>query len=128
MGDKNFHTFIDFGKNEIRACSFNKETEKIENQFLLTIKKNQSKDLFSEEGLVEDLIFNLEKKNGEYLDEISLMVDSSDILFMSLSIFKKSDEKILNDNFLKYIIDEAKYEIKKNYPNYEIVHSIIKNF
>ena len=128
MGDKNFHTFIDFGKNEIRACSFNKETEKIENQFVLTIKKNQSKDLLSEEELVEDLIFNLEKKNGEYLDEISLMVDSSDILFISLSIYKKSDEKILNDNFLKYITDEAKYEINKNYPNHEIVHSIIKNF
>ena len=128
MGDKNFHTFIDFGKNEIRACSFNKETEKIENQFVLTIKNNQSKDLLSEEKLVEDLIFNLEKKNGEYLDEISLMVDSSDILFISLSIYKKSDEKILNDNFLDHITDEAKYEINKNYPNYEIVHSIIKNF
>ena len=128
MGDKNFNTFIDFGKNEIRACSFNKETEKIENQFELTIKNNQSKDLLSEEELVEDLIFNLEKKNGEYLDEISLMVDSSDILFISLSIYKKSDEKILNDNFLKYITDEAKYEINKNYPNYKIVHSIIKNF
>ena len=128
MGDKNFHTFIDFGKNQIRACSFNKETEKIENQFVLKIKNNQSKDLLNDEELVEDLIFNLEKKNGEYLDEISLMVDSSDILFLSLSIYKKSDEKILNDNFLKYITDEAKYEINKNYPNHEIVHSIIKNF
>ena len=128
MGDKNFHTFIDFGKNEIRACSFNKETEKIENQFVLTVKNNQSKDFLSEEELVEDLIFNLEKKNREYLDEISLMVDSSDILFIPLSIYKKSNEKILNDNFLKYIINEAKYEINKNYPNHEIVHSIIKNF
>ena len=62
MGDRSFHTFIDFGKNEIRACSFNKETEEIENQFLLTIKNNQSNDLLSEEELVEDLIFNLEKK------------------------------------------------------------------
>ena len=125
MGDKDFHTFIDFGKNEIKACSFNKETEKIENQFVLKIKSNQSKDLLGEEELVEDLIFNLEKKNGEYLDEISLMVDSPDILFISLLIYKKSDEKILNDNFLKYIIDEAKYEIDKNYPNHDIVHSII---
>ena len=49
MGDKNFHTFIDFGKNEISACSFNKETEKIEDQFVLTIKNNQSKDFLSEE-------------------------------------------------------------------------------
>lgn len=128
MGDKNFHTFIDFGKNEIRACSFNKETEKIENQFELTIKDNQLNDLSSQEEIIENLIFNLEKKNGEYLEEISLMVDDSNILLISLTIFKKSDEKILNDNFLKYITDEAKYEINKNYPNHEIVHSIIKNF
>ena len=128
MGDKNFHTFIDFGKNEIRACSFNKETEKIENQFVLTIKNNQSNDLSSQEEIIENLIFNLEKKNGEYLEEISLMVDDSNILLISLTIFKKSDEKILNDNFLRYITDEAKYEINKNYPNHEIIHPIIKNF
>ena len=128
MSDKNFHTFIDFGKNAIRASSFNKETEKVENQLTLTIKNNQSNNISNEERLIEDLIFNLEKKNGEYLDEISLMVDSSEILFISLSIYKKSDEKILNNNFLKYITDEAKYEINKNYPNHEIVHLIIKNF
>ena len=58
MGNKNFHTFIDFGKNEIRACSFNKETKKIENQFELTIKDNLSNDLSSQ----EEIIF-LMKKN-----------------------------------------------------------------
>ena len=60
MSNKNFNTFIDFGKNEIRACSFNKETEKIENQHALKIKNDQSKDLLSDEEFVEDLIFNLE--------------------------------------------------------------------
>ena len=128
MGDKNFLTFIDFGNNAIRATTFNKETEKVENQHALTIKNDKSNYLSNKDKLIEDLIFNLEKKNGEYLDEISLMVDSSDILFISLLIYKKSDSKILNNNFLKYITDEAKYEISKNYPNYEIVHSIIKNF
>ena len=128
MANKNFHTFIDFGKSAIRASSFNKETKKVENQLELKIKNNQSNNLSREEDLVEDLIFNLEKKNGEYLDEISLMIDNPNILLISLSIFKKSDEKILNDNFLKYIIDDAKFEINKNYPNYEIVHSISKNF
>ena len=128
MSDKNFHTFIDFGKNVIRASSFNKVTEKVKNQLALTIKNDQSYNLNNEDKLIEDLIFNLEKQNGEYLDEISLMVDTSDILFISLLIYKKSDEKILNDNLLKYITDEAKYEINKNYPNHEIVHSIIKNF
>jgi cell division protein FtsA len=128
MANKNFHTIIDLGKSAIRASSFNKETKKAENQLELTIKNNQSNNLLNEEELIEELIFNLEKKNGEYLDEISLMVDNSDILLISLLVLKKSDEQIFNDNFLKYITDEAKFEINKNYPNQEIVHSIIKDF
>ena len=128
MTDKNFDTFIDFGKSAIRACSFNKETKRVENQLELKIKNNQSIDYFSDEKLIEDLIFDLEKKNGEYLDEISLMVDNSNILLISLSIFKKSDQQILNDNLLEYIVDDAKSEINRNYPNHEIIHSIPKNF
>ncbi|MDC0353423.1 hypothetical protein OAM84_03275 [Candidatus Pelagibacter sp.] len=127
MTDKNFHTFIDFGKSAIRASSFNNETKKVENQIELTIKNNQSNDLSSQEEIIEDLIFNLEKKNGEYLDETTLMLDNPNILLISLSILKKSDEQVLSDNFLKYIIDDAKLEINKNYPSHEIVHSIIKN-
>ena len=62
MGDKNLITFIDFGNNAIRASTFNKETEKIENQLALTIKDIQSNNLSNEDKLIEDLIFNLEKK------------------------------------------------------------------
>jgi cell division ATPase FtsA len=82
----------------------------------------------NEEKSLENLIFNLEKKNGEYLNEISLMVDNSNILSISVTISKKSDRQILNNNFIKYIINEAKFEINKNYPDYEIIHSITKNF
>ena len=128
MVDKNFHTFIDFGKSAIRASSFDKETKKVENHLELVVKNNQSNNLSNEEELIEDLIFNLEKKNDEYLDEIFLLVDNSNILSISITIFKKSDEKILDDNFLKYIIDDVKLEINKNYPNHKIVHTIIKNF
>lgn len=128
MIDKNFHTFIDFGKSAIRASSFNKETKKVENHFEIKIKNNSSNNLSNEEELIEDLIFNLEKKNGEYLEEIFLLVDNSNTLSISITIFKKNDEKILNDDFLEYIIDDAKFEINKNYPNHEILHTIIKNF
>ena len=128
MANKNFHTVIDFGKSAIRGSSFNKDTKKVENQLELIIKNCQSNDFSSEEEIIEELILNLEKKNGEYLDEISLMVDNANILSISLSIFRKSDEQILNNNFLRYIIDDAKFEINKNYPNHEIVHTIIKNF
>ena len=98
------------------------------NHLELKIKNNQSTDLFNEEELIEELIFNLEKKNGEYLDEVFLIVNHPNILSISITILKKNDEQILENNFLTYFIDEAKFEINKNYPSYEIVHSIIKNF
>ena len=128
MGDKNFHTFIDLGKTAIRGSSFNKETNKVENHIELKIQNDLINNLSNEEKLIEELIFNLEKKNGEYLNEIFLMVNNSNILSISVTIFKKSDAQNLNNNFLRYITDEAKFEINKNYPDYEIVHSIIKNF
>ena len=128
MVDENFHTFIDLGKTGIRGTSFNKKTKKVENHIEFKIENNQLNFLSNEKKLLENLIFNLEKKNGEYLNEIFLMVDNSNILSISVTLFKKSDKQILNDNFIEYIKDEAKFEINKNYPNYEIVHSIIKNF
>ena len=128
MTDENFHTLIDLGKTAIRGSSFNKETKKVKNHVELKIENNLLNDLSNKEKLIEDMIFYLEKKNGEYLNEISLMVDDLNILLISITIFKKSEDQVLNDNFLKYITDEAKFEINKNYPDYEIVHSIIKNF
>ena len=128
MTDKNFHTFIDLGKTAIRGSSFNKETKKVENHIELKIKNDQLNNLYNEEELIENLILNLEKKNGEYLDEIFLLVDSSNILSISITIFKKNDEQLSSDDFLKYIIDDAKFEINNNYPNHEILHTIIKNF
>ena len=128
MTNKNFLTFFDVGKTAIRGSSFNKETKKVENHIELQIENNKLNNFSNEEELIENLIFNLEKKNGEYLDEITLMIDNTNILLISLTIFKKRDKQLLDDNFLKYIIDDAKVEINKNYSNREIVHFIITNF
>ena len=128
MTDENFLTFVDLGKTAIRGSSFNKETKKVENHIELKIQNDLINNFSNKEKLIEDLIFDLEKKNGEYLNEIFLMVSDPNILLISITIFKKNDEKISDSEFIKYITEEAKFEINKNYPNYEIVHSIIKNF
>ncbi len=128
MVDKNLYTFIDFGTSAIRASSFNKETKKIENHLELSIKDYKSDNLLNEEKLIQDLIFSLEKKNGEYLDEVFLMLDNPNALSISITNFKKVDKQITSKDFLKYIIDDVIFEINKNYPNYIIVHTIIKKF
>jgi len=62
MTNENFHTFIDLGKTAIRGSSFNKETNKVENHIELKIQNDLINNLSNEEKLIEELIFNLEKK------------------------------------------------------------------
>ena len=62
MTDESFDTFIDLGKTAIRWISFNKETKKVENHIELKIQNDLINNFSNEEKLIEDLIFNLEKK------------------------------------------------------------------
>ena len=59
------------------------------------------------------------------MDDLPL-VPVTAIKFFGLSL--QTLYAVLDNNFLKYIKDETKFEINKNYPDYDIIHSIIKNF
>ena len=128
MDKKNLITFVDLGTTGVRACSFNIETKKIESNFDLPINKEELNNLTSKDEIIEKLVFNIEKKNGEYLNEIYLMVDDLNILPITITNFKKSDGQISDNELSKHLTDEVKYQINKNYPKYEVVHMVVKNY
>ena len=97
MTNKNFLTFFDVGKTAIRGSSFNKETKKVENHIELQIENNQLNNLSNEEELIENLIFNLEKKefkgtgggtyttiNGKYSEKIEFFSRDNSRVGMNL--------------------------------------------
>ena len=62
------------------------------------------------------------------MNNISLMLDTSDTLLISLSISKKNDGKIIEKKNIQYLIQDAKQQILKSYPDQNIIHIIVSNY
>ena len=131
MNNKNFEFYIDLGSSKIRAVAFNKfdKNEKViveKNNILLLKKTNLN--FFETEKAIEDIIYELEKKTKVYMNNISLMLDTSDTLLISLSISKKNDGKLIEKKNIQYLIQDAKQQILKSYPDQNIIHIIVSNY
>ena len=74
------------------------------------------------------IIASLEKSTNEYIDNIDLMVDSSKMISVAISVFKKIEELKLRQDDILFLIQEAKQLIKKYYSDYSIAHIIINNY
>ena len=131
MNDKKFDFYIDLGSSKIRAAAFNKldKNEKfiVEKNNILSLKKKQL-NFFETEKVIEDIVYELEKKTKIYMNNISLMLDTSDSLSISLSISKKNDGKLIEKKDIQYLIQDAKQQILKFYPDQNIIHIIIMNY
>ena len=82
MKNNNFNIYIDFGKSKIRVGAINKNISK-KNFFY---ESNYFTNYSNAEAEIEKIISNLEKDTNEYLKNINLMMDSSEILSINLSI------------------------------------------
>ncbi len=124
MSNKSIKTYFDCGYSKIRAGVF--------------IENDQSKALYDEGKLlinhsnlnetIHKLVSSLEKKSNEYIENINLMVDSEKILSIGMSISKKLDGNMLKNSDVKFLIQEAKQQISKNYRDQNIIHIIINNY
>tara|TARA_B100000767_G_scaffold219111_1_gene207145 strand:- start:1935 stop:3062 length:1128 start_codon:yes stop_codon:yes gene_type:complete len=131
MSNKNFDTYLDFGSSQIRAASFNKNDKDLCNlseSFCTSNLDIKKLDLTNVDTTIEKIITDLEKKNDEHLNEIYLMVDSPNVLSISLAVSKVNDEMILTKQQIEYLIQDAKQQIKSSYPENEIIHIIIQNY
>jgi cell division protein FtsA len=124
MNNKNFEIYLDFGSSKIRAGAFN--------------KNNTAKSFYSESNYftnylnsvseIEKIISNLEKNTNEYLNDVNLMVDSPEILSVSISLSKNFDGLKLKKEDIQFLIQDGKQQVLKNYSDLNIIHIIIKNY
>ena len=124
MSGKKFQTIIDCGFSKIRAGTFNKED--IDSPFFVESNFYREKSNFKSE--IQKTITSLEKVTNEYIDNIDLMVDSSKMISVAISVFKKIEELKLRQDDILFLVQEAKQQILKCYSNYDIAHIIINNY
>ena len=84
MNNENFQTFFDCGFSKIRAGTFNRNNNKeafyVDSEFFI--------DRSNLELKIQKIITCLEKKSNEYIDNISLMIDSPKMLSVGISLSK----------------------------------------
>ena len=124
MNNENFQTFFDCGFSKIRAGTFN--INNIDEVFYA------DSEFFTDQSNLElkiqKIITSLEKDSKEYIDNISMMIDSSKMLSVGISLSKKLDGSKLKQANIQFLIQEAKQQILKHYVNHNIVHIIINNY
>ncbi len=124
MNNKNFQTYFDYGSSKIRAVVFNKNNH---NEIFCEDNKLSS-DCLNLDLEIQKIISSMEKNTNEYIDAINLMIDSSYMLTIAISVFKKLDGSRLKKEDIQFLIQEAKQQILRNYPNQNILHIIVKNY
>ena len=131
MSNNNFDVYIDFGSSKIRAVAFSKNN--IDNNF--QVEKNcftnfnkTDFDFSNTETVIEKIILEIEDKSKEYLNNIDLMIDSTEVFSVGLSLSKNVDGIKLKKDDVQFLIQDAKQQILRNYSNKDIIHIIIKNY
>ena len=131
MNKKNFDIYLDLGASKIRAAVFEKNENNqiffLENNCLTSLKTDQV-DLSATDKVLEKTIQEIEKKTGEYVDNINLMLDSPDAFSISLSVSKKNEKNFLLKEDIEYLIQDAKQQILNSHQHKDIIHIVINNY
>ena len=77
---------------------------------------------------LEKNIFKIEKLTGKFVKNIYLLIESNNILNLSIGIKKKNYSNIIKNKYLQNILTDAKDLFHENYLDYKIMHIIIKNY
>ena len=80
------------------------------------------------ENIIEKSIFEIEKLTGKFLNDIYLIVDTPDSLKFGISLLKKSDDKIIQEKDIKYLIQDGKQQILRSNINEDIIHIVVNNY
>ena len=76
---------------------------------------------------LEENIFKIEKLNGDFIENIFLIVKSLDVVNLEIGIKKKNYENSVNKKYLVNAVTEVKDLVKETYQDSKIIHIIIKN-
>ena len=108
-----------FDKNKLVNLYFKEQNFKNNNNFI---------DFNFINEFLENNIFKIEKLIGRFIKNVTLILDSENILTLDIGSKKKNYEKIITKKFLENSLSELRDLINKNYQDYKIMHMHIINY
>ena len=113
-------------------------------KFIIVVYNNENKILYKNETIKESKtniliyeflneflklnVFEIEKKIGEFIKNIFLIIDLDDVYSVELSIKNKLDNIILDNHSINNLLVEAKNSCEKTLEDLDIIHMIIDRF
>ena len=121
-------TFLSIDKNKLSIVVLNSDNNRIykKESFL----KNSVSDLNFEalDSFLNENIFQIEKILNEFVNNIFLIIDHSDLFTIRLSIKEKKDDILLSKNSINSLLIEAKNQCKQTLQDVDIIHMKIDEF
>ena len=126
LKDCNF--FLSIGVNDIKFEAINKNNEIFFSKNDLVDNLPNAKNFEILEKFLKNNIFDIEKDLSNYIENINLIVDHKDFLFVNLSMKYNSTGTSFNFNHLNNSLIELKKHFQNTIGNFEIIHMIINKF
>jgi len=123
--------FLNLGPNKINAILIDKGNKnKIFNKdFDFENNFNDTKLVINNlNRILKNLIIEVEKKIGNPINTINLMIDNPETLSINTSVKKNFDNKKIHKNQIEYLIEDLKQQILKNSSDIKIGHILVEYY
>jgi len=124
-----FETYLNVSSNKLRIYLLDKK--KLKNLYFKEQSFENEKvflDFNILKKFLDDNIYKIEKLIGEFIKNITLIVESKTILKLNVGLKKKNYENIVTKKFLENLLIELRDLISENYQDYKIMHIHITSY
>ena len=124
-----FETYLYISSNKLRIYLLDKK--KLKNLYFKEQSFENDKiflDFSILEKFLGDNIYKIEKLIGEFIKNITLIIESKSILTFNVGLKKKNYENLVTRKFLKNLLIELRDLINENYQDYRIMHMHIISY
>ena len=126
--ESDFETFLYISRNQYIIFVDDKKNSKnlYKQEFKIHNEINLD-DLSYLSKFLDENIYRIEKLLGNFIKDITLIIENDKILNTDIGIKKKNSKQLLNQNNIKNYLTELKDSFKENYQDQVIMHMIINN-
>ncbi len=127
--DKIFKSYLHISKKRFTLCVFQSENSKKICEEIFVCKDNSNQILLKQlSNFLSNNIYNIEKKIGSFIKEMSVIYESEDFFQINLSIKNNNYGNQINRSSLYRSLQIAKEECLKTIEKNNIVHMLIDKY
>ncbi len=127
--ESDFETYLSISQSEYKIYLLDTKNLKCLYKNKIKIEENKNKkDLSNLSNFLENNIFKVEKLIGKFINRIILILDSDEIINISIGFKKKNYKGKIDKKILENLLIDAKDLFSENYQDNKIMHIIIERF